>query len=227
MKNIILLLQKIEKEPINIDKLSLLDEEINYLILRIELCSNPEDANIYFDMLDNIQLTLAKIHYKYGPILSNYLQQFIKDFDCLYDREERKRLFNIIKSHRHDYKKQSDRLLLKVLENIYNEPIKTNVIPLFSFLYKEINCLLGKIQHCENIGTAKVYFDILQKIQEVLAELAFRYEIAMPSNLYKFIRDCDRLDDTWLREYLLDKLKKGQYSLAEDTISAGSHRQSE
>lgn len=68
------------------------------------------------------------------------------------------------------------------------------------------------IKNCHSIGEATVYFDVLQKIQEILAMLYFKETIEISDKLKKFIYDCDRLDDNWLRDALFQKVKEGAYN---------------
>jgi hypothetical protein len=216
---ILLLLHKIEIEPIDnniANKLTLLLDEINYLLLKIKFCQNLQEANPYFELLDKIQLVVAKLHYKNHINLSRPLQQFIIDFNELHDNNERERLFNEIKQNQHMYTQQRERILLKLLQEIENEPIKTDLLPQLHFIQNEISLFFAKIKTCETLEAANEYFDLLEKIQNTLAILSFKYEIKLPSNLNKFVSDCDRLDDSWLREHLFNKIKNNKYPQGEE-----------
>ncbi|MBY0110232.1 MAG: hypothetical protein K2X90_03920 [Candidatus Babeliaceae bacterium] len=94
-----------------------------------------------------------------------------------------------------------------------NHRIKNLIVPNLRLIEEEINLLLSfKIRNCNNLQEAKKYFDILQKIQEVLAMLFFKEKIEISNKLQKFIRDFERLDDGWLRENLFNEIKQGSYN---------------
>lgn len=76
-----------------------------------------------------------------------------------------------------------------------------------------INEIIQKIKICKSVVEADAFFDELFAIQDVLAELLFVHHITMMPSLRKFIRDCERLDDPWLREYLFNEIKHDRYSL--------------
>lgn len=212
MKHIMSLLQEIEANQIktNIsDKLAILSREINYILLKIKFCETIEKADIYFDLLDKIQLIAATLHYKYGIHLSKSLNHFIINFNQLYDSNERNRLFIEIKNNQHLYRPKNDIVLLKILEDLEQNPTQSNVSPILPFLHEEVNHLLTKIKLCKSIAEAHIYFDLLQKIQNVLAILVFKYDIKVSKSFRDFIYDCDRLDDLELRKYLFKKIKHG------------------
>ncbi len=85
--------------------------------------------------------------------------------------------------------------------------------PRLPFILSEIYILLEKIKLCSSEHEAKIYFDILQNIQNILATLMFREEIEVNDEIAQFVRDCERLDDPWLRDYLFIKIKNNEYSL--------------
>lgn len=212
MENLQSLLQEIENEQIKsnvLPKLDLLLNEINFLILKIKFCQNAQEAEGYFDLLDKIQLVVATLQHKYGVHLSKSFKKFIVDFGRLHEAKEREQLFNAIKKEHYTYESQRKLILLRLLEEITSEPIKINLLPQLDFIYEEVCIFFNKIKMSKNVKEADVYFDFLEKIQDALAELSFKYNIKMPENLNKFIRDYDRLDDPSLREYLFDKIKNG------------------
>lgn len=212
MKDLEIFLKTIEMESIKNNFLCeaiLLLNEINFLILKIKFCTNLQKAHSYFDLLDKIQLFLAIFKNKHGINLSNDFHQFLINFDQLHDIKERERLFTEIKKNQHVYERQHKILLQKILEDIEKEFIKENItVAQLDFLHKEINYLLSELKICKNIKEAEGNFDQLQRIQDVLSELLFKYNLDMNSNLKNFIRDYDRLDDPWLREYIFNEIKK-------------------
>jgi len=83
-----------------------------------------------------------------------------------------------------------------------------------SLLAQKIKYILEQIKSCDSLDSAQGYFDLLDNIQLALARLIFREEIGIPNELNNFVRICDRLDDSWLREYLFNQIKKGKNILA-------------
>lgn len=90
--------------------------------------------------------------------------------------------------------------------------IKSIIIPELSLIEKEIDYLLfSKIKNCKSINEANEYFDILQKMHKILAILFFKEKLEISDKLQKFIKDCDRLDDEWLRNKIFNKIKEDSY----------------
>ncbi|MFA6066666.1 MAG: hypothetical protein WC707_05800 [Candidatus Babeliaceae bacterium] len=211
MKNIMLLLQKINDKSSNnqIVFQKQLFDEINYLIFRIKISENISEATIYFDLLDKIQLNLSILLYKEHVLLIDELKQFVINFDTLCDINERLKIFTKIKRDQYICDIQASVILSKFLWSLKNELVQVNKItPLLPLLSQEIDNLFLKIKNCNNKKDADIYFDQLQKIQDNLAELLFVYDAKLSSDLVKFISDCDRLDDPWLREYLFNFVKQ-------------------
>jgi ribosome-binding factor A len=101
-----------------------------------------------------------------------------------------------------------------LLEQIEDERIKNIVIPELAAIENDIeNIIFSKIKMCKNLQEAKSYFELLQKIQEILAHLAFKDKIEISEKLLKFTKDFDRIDDICTREDLFRQVKIGQYSL--------------
>lgn len=119
--------------------------------------------------------------------------------------------------------------LIKIIQEIENRPvynqttsqypslvnedeirrIRDIVLSHLEVIEQEIDLLLFTyIKHCKNTDEAKPYFNILQKIQEILAMLFFTHQIEVTDKLKKFIHDCDRLDDDWLRNEIFNQIKK-------------------
>jgi len=103
-----------------------------------------------------------------------------------------------------------------LLEKIENEPLQSNIIVMFPEVLGIVKKIIYKISLCQTIQDTSCYFDLLDKIQFVMAGLVFRDNLPVSQELRKFIRDCDRLDDPWLRDYLFKKIKSGEYNLASD-----------
>lgn len=99
-------------------------------------------------------------------------------------------------------------LLSKLQEN----PNEDTIIQLDK-VAKEISHIFSEIKKLNTLEESKELFNFLQKIQETLGFLFFNDIILLPSQLKQFVRDCDRLDDPWLREHLFNKLKNNSYSL--------------
>lgn len=81
---------------------------------------------------------------------------------------------------------------------------------------QQILHVIKEIKNCDSYKETKIYFDTLQETQEALGFLFFNNKISLSPELRKFVRDCDRLDDEWLREHLFEKIKTGIYSLSSD-----------
>lgn len=104
-----------------------------------------------------------------------------------------------------------------LLKMFKNEPSKTDNIPKFPLLLDEINAIISIIANCQTMEEANPYFDLLEEIQEFVAETAFVDNINIPNGLTHFVRDFDRIDDKDLREYLFNRIKNEHYILALDT----------
>lgn len=95
-----------------------------------------------------------------------------------------------------------------LIEEMEDERICDLIYPRLQEIESEIDLLFfTKIKHCLDLGEANIYFDTLQKIQDVLARLYFKNKISLSDKLQKFVQDCDRLDDSWLREEIFKKIK--------------------
>ncbi|TET06851.1 hypothetical protein E3J79_00630 [Candidatus Dependentiae bacterium] len=103
--------------------------------------------------------------------------------------------------------------LISLLEQLSKEKTKDVIIKKIPSVVKEINKLLLKIKECKKIEAANKYFDLLEKIQFVLAKLLYIENIDMQTDLKKFIGDFDRLDDSMLREYLFKEIKENKHVL--------------
>lgn len=92
--------------------------------------------------------------------------------------------------------------------------IKNIITPQLDLIEKEVGYLLSiSIKNCKTLEDAQEYFDVLQQIQEIVGGLFFSNEIEVSTSMEQFIRECDRLDDPWLRQHLFEKIQQGRYSL--------------
>lgn len=190
-----------------------LTDEINYLILKIKLSESFIESQIYFESLFEIELFLSKLIHSYGISMPKSLNVFLTDFKTVHDANEQEKIFDLIKKDQFRYDLKNEVLLFKLLAEMEASSTQKNIKLKLNFLYQQILLLLLQIENCKNIIIANAYFDQLQQIQTTLAIYAFKYEIEMTNPLYKFISDCDRLDDPWLREFLFDRIKNGKYIL--------------
>ena len=92
--------------------------------------------------------------------------------------------------------------------------IKATIVPYLDCIEQEVKAILFvAIKNSKNKKESDCFFDILQKIQGYLARLFFSDHINVSQSLEVFMRDCDRLDDPWLRQHVFNKIKQGTYSL--------------
>lgn len=125
------------------------------------------------------------------------------------------------------------KILIEILNQIENESLKTSsnsqipslkeeikeaqigkiLVPKLATIEKEIKELFLRIKKCNTLQQANYFFDLLQKIQEILAQLFYKQKITLSENLQKFVSDFDRIDDPWLREYMLNAIKNNEYFL--------------
>lgn len=198
--------------------LSLLSDEINYLILRIKLCEDIKDAQVYFNELDKIQLGLSKAYYRYHIKISNGLKKFIDDYNCLHDESERKALFDQIHNESPEYQNNPDNVLLKLVSTIEDSQVKLTVAPYLEYFNKQIRRILEIIRHCHVFSLTNTYFNILEKMQLVLARFVFKDGIVVSQYLSEFIRVFDRIDDAQERKRLFDIIKDDPYFLEKSIL---------
>ena len=101
----------------------------------------------------------------------------------------------------------SSKEIEKELKEIEDEGVslKRNL----ALLTQKITYIFSKIKSCEEIEFAEFYFDVLGKIQAVLAKLLFGEGIGVPERLQRFVKDFDNLEID--REYYFKKIKSGEY----------------
>ena len=84
MQNLFIFLKDMEKDLKQIEeigailslKLDLLTQNIKYIFLEIKLCEDNNSINEYFEILNNIQTTLAFLVYKENIVISDRLWRF-------------------------------------------------------------------------------------------------------------------------------------------------------
>ncbi|MBF0525443.1 MAG: hypothetical protein HQK56_10150 [Deltaproteobacteria bacterium] len=79
------------------DSLIALEREIRSILLAITFCEEAEDANDYFQTLDQVQTVLARLVFKKGLRVTHNLTEFVRDFDRIDDADLRRHLFSKIK----------------------------------------------------------------------------------------------------------------------------------
>lgn len=101
-------------------------------------------------------------------------------------------------------------IMTRILETSSNNE---EIIAQFPPLRKEIDTLLTKIKAQNTVREASYYFNILSEIQGVVTGLIFKNKIDLSSDLWKFFKDFDRVDDQEQKQYLFNQIKNDQYSL--------------
>lgn len=80
----------------------------------------------------------------------------------------------------------------------------------FPLLSQQVAYIFSKIKDCKTMQEANDYFEYLDKIQEELACLLYKYNIGMPDRLMRFVHDFDNLE-TIYREHYFKKITSGEY----------------
>lgn len=78
--------------------------------------------------------------------------------------------------------------------------------------------LFSLIKKRDTKEEAAEYFFLLGKIQHYLARLTFVYNINLPQELMKIVRDCERIDDNDVRDFLFHEIKHDRYNLKSDAF---------
>lgn len=89
---------------------------------------------------------------------------------------------------------------------------------MLQFILKEIYIIIALIKTCKDQSSAGRIFSSLEKIQSSFARAFFIDGITLPQELRKIVRDCDRLDDQDVRDFLFNEIKNGTYELKSDTF---------
>lgn len=100
--------------------------------------------------------------------------------------------------------------LIADMENEYDR--KAN-IPKLALLTFHINNIFLNIASCPTVIEAQPYFDLLDKIHNLISKIILIDKLEVPPNCKKFFKDFDRLDVAETRRYYFEKFKKGDYVL--------------
>lgn len=76
------------------------------------------------------------------------------------------------------------------------------------FIEKEIRLLFNSLKQTNSITEADLIFRNLEDIQFVLAQAVFKDGVNVSDFLRKFIYDFDRIDDTDVKKYQYNKIKR-------------------
>lgn len=87
-----------------------------------------------------------------------------------------------------------------------------NVIEIESELESTVREVMGKIIHLNSYELSQEYFEVLDNLQFVSANLLFKYKICMSDYLDKFTRDFDRVDNSEHRLHLYNQIILGRYN---------------
>jgi hypothetical protein len=90
-----------------------------------------------------------------------------------------------------------------------------------SLLHKTLDIiykLFSLIRKCDTREEADKYFFLLGKIQLYLARLTFIYNIDLSQELMKIVRDCERIDDNNVRDFLFNEIKHDRYDLKSNSF---------
>ena len=88
-----------EMQPDKIDEqLPLMLEVVNDLLAKIKLVNNMQEANFYFDILQEIQDVLATVAFVKEIPITKELDKFLSDCERLDDARTRDRLFEMLKA---------------------------------------------------------------------------------------------------------------------------------
>lgn len=94
-----------------------------------------------------------------------------------------------------------------------NEEHTIDNAPRLSLLLDEINKLLLTMAESKNVDQADQYFDLLAIAQKFVAKTIMSDQIEVPDGLWKFFKDFDRIDTQVQRNYILNEIKYGHYTL--------------
>jgi|GEM_PF-2892771 len=220
MNNIQRLLYRLDIEHNKQEKnelFELLLTEVYYLILRIQVCHTYKETYDFFDQLQEVQLALMKLKNRYQTKLPLLLEKFTFDFSDVYDHDARKQLFDDINNNLCIY--TSTTTLCDAFSKILVDIEQTKIRPLFSdaqqkLFFENIENLLQQIVLSKHLVDAEPYFLRLYDVQGILSEAHFKYNVPLNPSLRKFVRDCERLDDSWTRANLFKQIKEGTYDLS-------------
>ncbi len=79
----------------------------------------------------------------------------------------------------------------------------------FSLFSQTIAYIFDTIKTCNTIEEAHEYFEYLDKIQIGLSCLLFKYKIAIPRRLKRFVEDFDNFEEA--KYVYFEQIKTGEY----------------
>lgn len=187
--------------------------ELQYLLLKIQLCSNIIETNQLFDLLETTQLSLVTLNNSKHIQLPSLLLQFTVDFNNVYDQNNRQYFFENIKKNRYVYGDIID-AFSKILNDFKQGCLKPQLVEnQENLITKSIQNLLYFIAAANTAADADIFFEKLLTIQELLSKMTFVYNIPLHKPLMNFIYDCERLDDAQTRVNLFKRIKQGEYNI--------------
>lgn len=83
--------------------------------------------------------------------------------------------------------------------------------PKLNHLISKINDIFTKIRECPSFDAAEYYLALLGQIQTIVTIIHLKYDKDVPSTLWRFAKDFDRIDDYETQECLFEQIKNGKY----------------
>ena len=72
--------------------------------------------------------------------------------------------------------------------------------------------LMARIKAASELDDCAVHFQTLEKLQRIVARMAFKEKIEINERLYRFVHDFDRIDDRSTRNLLYMRIRDGEFS---------------
>lgn len=98
------------------------------------------------------------------------------------------------------------------------ERMASKLIDSLLLLSQKVRYIISKINTCKNFEEANDYFNLLDKIQHVLAVLLYEKDMPMTGSLKFFTADFDHISDNDFRKYLFGKIKSGEYDFGKKLL---------
>jgi hypothetical protein len=83
----------------------------------------------------------------------------------------------------------------------------------------ELNSILGRIAGTSDFAAASPFLNELAELQVSMAQLAYKYKIALTKRQIEFVRDFDRWHSGYSRENLYDDIRHKVFPYGEDVLS--------
>jgi frataxin-like iron-binding protein CyaY len=99
----------------------------------------------------------------------------------------------------------------ELIINLENKPNNNLNEQQLALIEESISKLILHIKSTETIEESIVYFELLDRIQYILARHHFKYDVNLSNKLKGFVKAFDRLDDEYMRLYLFNEIKKGLF----------------